>query len=286
MFNKKTWFETLYDNFGQYFSIDRVLYQEKTEYQELIIFENPNMGRIMALDGVIQTTERDEFIYHEMISHVPLIAHGQAKKVLIIGGGDGGVLREVSKHRNIDQITMVEIDEKVISISKEYLPNHSAGSFDDIRFTLKIDDGANFVKHCKDKFNIIISDCTDPIGPGERLFTTNFYQNCAQCLEEDGIFVAQNGVCFLQQEEAVNSYLKLGKYFNDISFYHAAVPTYYGGIMLFSWASQNKILRHIDNDIITARILEEELNCHYYNTAIHKSSFALPQYLLHTLDLM
>ncbi len=136
MAEKKQWHETLHDQFGQYFAVDNVLYHEKTDHQDLIIFENAAFGRVMALDGVVQTTERDEFIYHEMMTHVPLLAHGHAKHVLIIGGGDGAMLREVTRHKNVESITMVEIDAGVVSFCRQYLPNHNAGSYDNPRFKL------------------------------------------------------------------------------------------------------------------------------------------------------
>lgn len=283
MAEKEMWYETLHAGFGQYFSVDNVLYREKTEHQDLVIFENAALGRVMALDGVVQTTERDEFIYHEMMTHVPLLAHGAAKRVLIIGGGDGAMLREVSRHKGIEQITMVEIDAGVVNFCKQYLPNHSAGAYDDPRFNLVIDDGVNFVATCSDKFDVIISDCTDPIGPGESLFTSAFYAGCKRCLNENGIFVAQNGVCFLQQEEAINSHRKLSHYFGDVSFYQAAIPTYYGGIMTFAWASDNPTLRQLDAATLQARFDAAGLTCRYYNPAIHTGSFALPQYLLNAL---
>ncbi len=197
---KKQWHETLHDQFGQYFAVDNVLYHEKTDHQDLIIFENAAFGRVMALDGVVQTTERDEFIYHEMMTHVPLLAHGHAKHVLIIGGGDGAMLREVTRHKNVESITMVEIDAGVVSFCRQYLPNHNAGSYDDPRFKLVIDDGVNFVNQTSQTFDVIISDCTDPIGPGESLFTSAFYEGCKRCLNPGGIFVAQNGVCFYSRK--------------------------------------------------------------------------------------
>ncbi|PWC09892.1 polyamine aminopropyltransferase [Brenneria roseae subsp. americana] len=284
MSQKEIWYETLHANFGQYFSIDRVLYHQKTDHQDLIIFENAALGRVMALDGVVQTTERDEFIYHEMLTHVPLLAHGNAKRVLIIGGGDGGMLREVSRHRSVEHITMVEIDAGVVEFCRQYLPNHNAGSYDDPRFNLVIDDGVNFVNQCSGKFDVIISDCTDPIGPGESLFTSDFYQGCARCLNEGGIFVAQNGVCFLQQDEAVNSHRKLGRYFSDVSFYQAAIPTYYGGIMTFAWASNNAALRQLTAETLRQRFAASGIECRYYNPDVHVGSFALPQYLLNALS--
>ncbi|KAA8996199.1 polyamine aminopropyltransferase [Affinibrenneria salicis] len=284
MSRKEIWYETLHAGFGQYFTIDQVLYHQKTEHQDLIIFENAALGRVMALDGVVQTTERDEFIYHEMLTHVPLFAHGAAKRVLIIGGGDGGMLREVCRHRGVEHITMVEIDAGVVEFCRQYLPRHNDGAYDDPRFHLVIDDGVNFVTQSNEKFDVIISDCTDPIGPGETLFTSRFYQGCARCLNEGGIFVAQNGVCFLQQDEALTSHKKLSHYFSDVSFYQAAVPTYYGGIMTFAWASNRPALRQLPVDTLRQRLAQSKIQCRYYNPDIHVGSFALPQYLLNALS--
>ncbi|MDO6407793.1 polyamine aminopropyltransferase [Pantoea phytobeneficialis] len=284
MAQNEMWYETLHAGFGQYFTVDKELYREKTAHQDLVIFENAAFGRVMALDGVVQTTERDEFIYHEMMTHVPILAHGAAKRVLIIGGGDGAMLREVSRHASIEQITMVEIDAGVVNFCKQYLPNHSAGAYDDARLQLVIDDGVNFVNQTPEKFDVIISDCTDPIGPGESLFTSEFYAGCKNALNLGGIFVAQNGVCFLQQDEAINSHRKLSHYFSDVSFYQAAIPTYYGGIMTFAWASDNPALRQLDSATLQSRFAAAGLHCRYYNPAIHTGSFALPQYLLNALS--
>lgn len=284
MSQNEKWHETLHDGFGQYFTVDKQLYRDKTEHQDLVIFENSAFGRVMALDGVVQTTERDEFIYHEMLTHVPLFAHGDARSVLIIGGGDGGMLREVARHPGVEKITMVEIDAGVVNFCRQYLPSHSNGAYDDPRFTLVIDDGVNFVSQTEHKFDVIISDCTDPIGPGESLFTSDFYAGCQRCLNEDGIFVAQNGVCFLQQDEAVNSHRRLSPYFTDVTFYQAAVPTYYGGIMTFAWASNNALLRQLPAETLKARCQETDIRCRYYTPDIHQASFALPQYLLDALS--
>ncbi|TKI08789.1 polyamine aminopropyltransferase [Martelella alba] len=284
MSQKEIWRETLHDHFGQHFEVGDILFREKTEHQDLIIFENDAFGRVMALDGVVQTTERDEFIYHEMMAHVPLMAHGRAESVLIIGGGDGGMLREVCRHRSVKRIRMVEIDAGVVAFCRRYLPGHSAGAFDDPRFHLTIDDGVEFVGRTDETFDVIISDCTDPIGPGSALFTSAFYQGCARCLNDGGIFVAQNGVCFLQQDELLDSHRKLRRYFADVAFYQAAVPTYYGGIMTFAWASQNPTLRQSDIAVLQTRINASGLACRYYNPAIHVGSFALPQYVLNALS--
>ena len=279
----KTYSETLYDSYGQEFAVDKVYFENKTDHQHLIIFENAKFGRVMALDGIIQTTEADEFIYHEMLTHVPLIAHGNVKRVLIIGGGDGGMLREVCKHESVEQITQVEIDAQVIDMCKEYLPDHSAGSYEDPRVNIVIDDGANYVRECKDRFDVIISDSTDPIGPGDVLFTSEFYANCKKCLTEGGILVTQNGVSFMQMDEVTTTAKRLQPYFVDQSFYGAAVPTYIGGIMTFAWATDNTTLRTETTETITQRFEAKNIKTRYYNPAIHVASFALPQYILDAL---
>jgi len=279
MLVEQRYFETLHPGYGQYFDVDKVLFEQKTEQWHLVIFDNPFFGRVMALDGVIQTTERDEFIYHEMLTHTPLLAHGEAKSVLIIGGGDGGMLREVVKHSAIEQITMVEIDRAVVDMCKEFLPGHSAGAYDDPRVNLVIADGAEFVKNTEQKFDVIISDCTDPIGPGEVLFHSDFYAACKTCLNDGGIMVAQNGVAFMQIDEVTTSQRRLSQYFSDCSFYSAAVPSYVGGIMTFAWASQQAELRQVPLAVISQRFAAAKLNTRYYTPAIHAASFALPRYI-------
>lgn len=278
----KLWHEELYPTAGQFFHPTNVLYHNKTTYQDLLIFENELMGRVMALGGVLQTTERDEFIYHEMMTHVPIMAHGDVKSVLIVGGGDGAALREVCKYPDIERITMVEIDEEIIEISRIYLPKHSAGAFKDKRLSLVIDDGVNYVNNTKERFDVIISDCTDPIGSGEALFTSRFYEGCKQCLMPGGIFVAQNGVCMLQESEIVNTFHKLNTYFKDVAFYQAAVPTYYGGTMAFAWATDNERLRQRSAHEIEQQLQRQkrQMNLRYYNAFIHIGSFAMPQYIL------
>ncbi|MGE9762329.1 polyamine aminopropyltransferase [Pseudomonas sp. PDM20] len=275
--------ETLYDGYGQRFSVDRMLHEVRTEHQHLVIFENARMGRVMALDGVIQTTEADEFIYHEMLTHVPILAHGAAKRVLIIGGGDGGMLREVSKHASVEHITMVEIDGTVVDMCKEFLPNHSQGAFDDARLNLVIDDGMRFVATTTEKFDVIISDSTDPIGPGEVLFSENFYQACHRCLNEGGVLVTQNGTPFMQLDTVRNTAGRMNGLFSDWHFYQAAVPTYIGGSMTFAWGSTNPALRKVDVATLAQRFAASGIQTRYYNPAIHQGAFALPQYVLQAI---
>jgi spermidine synthase len=280
---EQRYFETLHTGYGQYFDIEKILFEQKTDQWHLIIFQNPQFGRVMALDGIIQTTERDEFIYHEMMTHVPLMAHGEAKRVLIIGGGDGGMLREVVKHTRLEHITMVEIDNAVIEMCKAYLPQHSNGAYDDPRVELVINDGARFVNETDQKFDIIISDCTDPVGPGEALFSSDFYAGCNRCLNEGGIFVAQNGVAFMQIAEVKTTQLRLDYDFNDTSFYCAAIPTYIGGVMTFAWASNDPAVRHNDLATIEARFNAANIKTRYYTPAMHLACFALPRYVVDAL---
>ena len=207
----KLFTETLYDAFGQSFRIDKVYFENKTEHQHLMIFHNAALGRVMVLDGVVQTTEKDEFVYHEMMAHVPLFAHGNAKQVLIVGGGDGGMLREVLKHQTVEQVTMVEIDNAVIEMAKQYLPNHSRGAFDDPRANIVIADGMDFVRDTEQTFDVIISDSTDPIGPGEILFTNDFYAQCQRILNPGGVVVTQNGVAFFQLDEVKTTSSRLSR---------------------------------------------------------------------------
>lgn len=278
------WFgEGLYEDdpkvgYQQRLRVDNVLYEQKTDHQELIIFENAFFGRVMALDGVIQTTDRDEFIYHEMIAHVPIFAHGNVKNVLIIGGGDGGVLREVLRHKDL-KCTMVEIDASVVEMSKKYFPNHNAGAFDDPRCNLVIADGLKFVKETGNRFDVIIVDSTDPIGPGEVLFTAEFYEDCQRCLTSGGVLVTQNGVPFFQGEEVSITHERMSPHFKDMSFYVVAVPTYVGGFMTLAWASDNESLRKGSLELISARFEEAAIDTNYYSPEVHMGCFGLPRYI-------
>lgn len=279
----RKWIETLYPGYGQSFSVDEVLFEENSDHQHLLIFRNRHFGTVLALDGILQTTERDEFIYHEMLTHVPLMAHGRAKRVLIIGGGDGGILREVCRHQDVEHITQVEIDQAVIDLAKKYLPNHSDGAFDDPRANIVIGDGFDFVQTTDQRFDVIISDSTDPIGPGEILFTKDFYAGCQRCLNPGGILVTQNGVAFMQTDEVSNTADRLSRLFKDWHFYAAAVPTYIGGIMTFAWASDDAGARATDLGTLQQRWEATGIKTRYYTPELHHSSFALPQYLMDLL---
>lgn len=280
------WFEeTLHPDIGQRFRMERVLYRDRTGLQDLVIFENRVLGRVMALDGVIQTAEGDEFIYHEMLAHVPILAHGRVRRVLIVGGGDGGMLRRCLEHPSVERVTMVEIDRGVVDLSREYLPSISAGAFDDPRTELVIADGCRYVAETAgrpdgDRFDVVIVDSTDPHGPGAVLFTSAFYADCKRCLAPGGVLVTQNGVPFLQPDELTQTWRRRKALFADSSFFMAPVPSYYGGFMAFGWASDDEGLRALAAADIAPRMAAAGLRPRYYTPEIHAGSFALPQYVL------
>jgi len=273
------WFsETLYDDFRQSLLVEKVLFEGRSSFQEVLIFYNPRFGRVLTLDGVIQTTENDEFCYHEMMVHVPLICHGNPNKVLIIGGGDGGILREVLKHPNT-QPTMVELDQSIVEICSRFLPSLSDGAFDNKRADIQFMDGVKFVKEASEQFDIIIVDSTDPIGPGEVLFTEEFYRDCARCLTSTGVLVTQSGVTYMQNLEARQTFQRMKKLFVDPSLFITQVPTYGAGFMTFGWGSHSLLPRATSMLEIDRRFKELSLKLKYYSPALHAASFTLPGYI-------
>jgi spermidine synthase len=273
--------ETLYPGFRLRLKAERILFDSRTDHQHLVIFENPVFGRVMSLDGVTQLTTADEFIYHEMITHLPLLAHGRAAKVLIVGGGDGGSLREALKHPSLDKVTLCEIDQGVIDLSRTHFPDVSDGAFDDPRTEIVIADGTKFVAETDERFDLIAVDSTDPIGPGAVLFTKQFYADCKRCLTPDGILVTQNGVPFMQGGELGDSLNHFRSLFRDASAFMATTPTYVGGPMAYGWATDNLAARRLNRDVIRGRFADAGLKgrTRYYNPDVHIAAFALPNYV-------
>ena len=270
--------ETLHADHAQSLRVGKVLYDSETEHQRIRVFENGFYGRVLTLDDVVQTTQADEFIYHEMLTHVPILAHGSARRVLIIGGGDGGMAREVLRHSAVEQVTIVEIDAGVVAFSKQYLPTLSNGAFDDPRLTLVITDGAEFVRSTADRFDVIIIDSTDPIGPGEVLFTDTFYGRAKRCLNPGGILVTQNGVPFQQGDELTNTMRAFKALFADWGCYLATIPTYAGGPMAFGWGTDGEA-GSLDVATLTQRYAASGITTRYYTPEVHKAAFALPGYV-------
>lgn len=272
--------ETLYPGVEVSYSCDEILYQEKTEHQDLVLFTNPVFGKVLMLDGVTQVTTKDEFIYHEMMSHVPILAHGSAKTVLIVGGGDCGLAEEVLKHPTVERLVQVEIDASVVDFSKEHFGDFNEGVLDDDRFELVIADGMKFAAETDRRFDVVIVDSTDPHGPGEVLFSEEFYRNVHRMLTPGGVLVTQNGVPFLQKDELVTSIERFSRIFKDAAAYIAAIPTYFGGHMTLGWASDNPDLRRQAASLLEERFKAAGFETQYYTPDVHAAAFALPKFIL------
>jgi spermidine synthase len=274
--------ETLYPDWGQRFRVVRELARVRSEFQDIAIFESATHGRVMVLDGVIQITEADEFVYQEMLAHVPLLAHGSAETVLIIGAGDGGVLRRVLQHPNVKRAVMVEIDGEVIRLAREFLPGIAAGAWADKRAEVIVGDGIDYVKRAADgSFDAIIVDSTDPIGVGEALFTDDFYRNCARILTGRGLVVNQCGVPFMQAAELHDTSARRRRFFPHVTAYVAAVPTYVGGFMTLGWAAKDPSLAATPAETIRSRAAEAGIlgTTQYWTPEIHAGAFNLPPYI-------
>jgi spermidine synthase len=274
--------ETLYPEWGQRFLVKRELARVQSDFQDIVVFESYTHGRVLVLDGCIQITEADEFVYQEMLAHVPMLAHGDAKRVLIIGAGDGGVLKRVLQHRNVERAVMVEIDGEVIRLSKEFLPNIAGDAWNDPRAEVLVADGIDYVrKAAASSFDVVIVDSTDPIGVGEVLFTDEFYANVARLLSERGVIVNQCGVPAMQADELRDTSLRRAKSFADISAYVAAVPTYVGGFMTLGWSAKDASLRQVDTATIRQRAEAAGVlgQTQYWTPEIHTGAFNLPPYI-------
>ena len=280
---EKRWIaETLFDDLGfrLSFAVERVLYETQTQHQHLVLFEHKFFGKVLMLDGATQVTSKDEFIYHEMMTHVPILAHGRARDVLIVGGGDCGIAEEVLKHKSVRRLTQVEIDASVVEFSKQHFPEFTRPVLSNSRFDLIIDDGMNYVATTQRRFEVIIVDSTDPQGPGKVLFRERFYRACKRCLAPGGVLVTQNGVPIFQSGELVTSIRRFRKLFADGSCYVAAIPTYIGGHMAMGWASDNPRLRRMPVATISAGYRRTgSFATKYWTPEVHVAAFALPRFI-------
>jgi len=231
------------------------------------------------IDDIVQTTEADEFVYHESMTHIPILAHGKVEKVLVIGGGDGGMIEEVLKHKSVKKVTMVEIDRAVVDIAEQFLPTIHKGAFTDARLELVIADGYEFVKDTAERFDVIIVDSCDPVGPAAILFSEEFYARCKRCLTPGGILATQSGTPFWQAEELTKTHQRLKNHFKDASCFVAAVPLYAGGFMAFGWATDNTDLRSTAQDLLEQRFKAANITTQYYTPAVHRGAFSLPPYV-------
>ncbi|HOJ47919.1 MAG TPA: polyamine aminopropyltransferase [Bacillota bacterium] len=270
------------DNVKFSIRVDKQLFSGKSEFQRIDIFESEEYGRFLTLDGYMMLTEKDEFVYHEMITHVPMAVHPCVKDVLVIGGGDGGVLRELVKYDTIERIDLVEIDKMVIDVCKEYLPS-VACCFDDERLTVYYEDGLKYIRRCANMYDLIIVDSTDPFGPGEGLFTREFYGSCSNALREDGIMVNQHESAFYKNDAIAmqRAHKRIIESFPISRVYQAHIPSYPSGLWLFGFSS---LKYHPVRDMNAKKWNSLGIKTKYYNTNLHRGAFYLPNYIEELLE--
>ena len=274
------WFtENHTDNVRFSIKVNKQLFSGESEFQRIDVFESPEFGRFLTLDGYMMLTEKDEFIYHEMITHVPMAVHPEVRNVLVIGGGDGGTVRELLRYPDIETIDLVEIDEMVVEVSRKYLPQ-TAKCLDNVdgRIRFHYEDGLKFVRHCHDMYDLIIVDSTDPFGPGEGLFTMEFYGNCYKALREDGIMVNQHESPFYENDahSMQRAHKRIVSSFDMCRVYQAHIPTYPSGHWLFGFASKKY---HPLKDFDPKRWRARGIDTRYYTTNLHKGAFYVPAYV-------
>lgn len=260
------------ERFGITAKIKRTLHTEKTEFQQLDMIETEEFGNMLVLDGMVMTTEKDEFVYHEMVAHVPLFTHPNPKHVLVVGGGDGGVIREVLKHPSVEKATLVEIDGKVVEYSKKYLPT-IAGALDDERVDVQIADGFMHIAKSENEYDVIMVDSTEPVGPAVKLFEKGFYEGISKALKEDGVFVAQTDNPWFQQDLIRNVYSDIKEIFPITRVYTANIPTYPSGLWTFTIGSKTKDPLEVSEDRF------HDIETKYYTKDLHKAAFALPKFV-------
>ena len=275
--SKTQWFEEHYPTVKAKLGmeVEQWLHSSKSEFQKIDVFESKGFGRVMLIDDLVMLTEKDEFVYHEMIAHVPVNVHPNPQRVLVIGAGDGGTLRELLKHPEIKSLDLVEIDKMVADVSKQYFPDVACG-YDDDRVECFWEDGVAYVNNCDKEYDIIVIDSTDPFGPGEGLFTTEFYQRCHDLLSNNGILVNQAESPQWTPNYVKGIHSKLSSIFPKFSMYQAFIPTYPSGHWLFGFASKN-----LDpvKDQKANRWKEKNIDTKYYNPEIHAACFALPNFV-------
>lgn len=257
--------------------VTRHLYAKKSDYQQIDIFETPEFGRVLVLDGNVMLTERDEFIYDEMITHVPMAVHSGIRDILVIGAGDGGVVRELTRYDRVRRIDLVEMDPQVVEACREFLPGNAC-RMDDRRVHIYFENALRFIRSRENAYDLIIVDSTDPFGPSEGLFTREFYGSCFNALREDGIMVNQQGSPFYAEDaEAMQrSHKRIVNTFPISKVYQAHIPTYAAGYWLFGFASKKY---HPINDLKADEWQALNLRTRYYTPRLHVGAFALPVFL-------
>ena len=279
------WFTEMHEHDAKFsIQVTEHLYSEKSPYQQIEVYDSKTFGRFLTLDGFMMLTEKDEFIYHDMISHVAMAVNPDIKRILIIGGGDGGTAREVLRYDTVEKVDLVEIDERVVRVCQEYLPQTACKLDSDPRLRLYFEDGLHFVQEMPNQsYDLILVDSTDPIGPGEGLFSYAFYQHCKRILSEDGILINQHESPYYPKDayEMRRSHSKLKATFPIAMVYQFHMPTYPSGHWLFGFASKKY---DPIKDLQADRWNGLGLYTHYYNTDLHKGAFMLPTYVKEGLN--
>lgn len=271
--------ETFHPDWKTSMRADEVLHEVKTDHQDLVIFKNKTWGTVLILDGVFQLSTADEFVYHEMMAHVPLFAHENPKSVLVIGGGDGGVLREVLKHPSLEKATLCEIDRAVIDLSLKHFPEISNGAFNHAKTNVVIADGYKFVQDAKAQFDAIIVDSSEPIGPSAILHTREFFAACKSALKPGGVFVAQNGLPFFFRDHLGGTTRVLASLFKYVAPYFAHQPCYFGGPIAINFATDDVSAATVTSEHLTKRQKDRGISgLKYWTPAAHTGAFALPAY--------
>lgn len=273
--HSELWIEERFKDFyGMRFRVDKVLFSGKSEFQTVDVVETRGHGRMLLNDGLVMVTEKDEFVYHDMIAHVPLFVHPNPKRVLVIGGGDGGTAREALRHKGVEKVVMVEIDKMVVDACREFIPQ-TAACLDDPRLELIIGDGLEYVANNKEPFDVIMVDSTDPIGPATPLFGEGFYRDIAKNLKDDGIVVSQGESPFFHPEVQESMLKILNKVFPMVGLCNFSNLTYPGGLWSFTFASKKY---HPTKDFDAARVEASGLEFNYYNAEIHCAAFCQPEW--------
>lgn len=276
--------ETFHPHWRVRLKADKVLHETKTAHQHLVIFENATWGTVLMLDGVCQLTTSDEFVYHEMMAHVPLMALDRPKRVLVIGGGDGGVLREVLKHPSVKKATLCEIDRTVIDLSLEHYPQIADGALDDPRSDVVVADGLKYVAGTDERFDAIIVDSSEPIGPSAVLHTREFFTDCKRALRDNGVLITQNGLPFLFPEHLAGTTRIFAELFEVAAPYLCTQPCYFGGPFALNWASDDRALLELSEKKLARRQEKRGIETRYWTPAVHRGAFALPAYVQQAID--
>lgn len=270
------WYTEKYDDvLGLTFKIKDILHSEQSDFQKVEVIDTVAYGKMLLLDGLVMTTEKDEFFYHEMISHIPMLSHSNPERILVVGGGDGGTVREVLKHLSVKEVVLCEIDGAVIEVSKKYLPS-IAGKLDDNRVKINVEDAIEYMKRQNKSFDVILIDSTDPMGPGEGLFTEDFYTNVKNALKENGVMAAQSESPIMNQKELglISNLLK--KVFPVVKTYISPMPTYPGSFWSWTFCSETVNPLEIKDEKAAEEI---EKQAKLYNREFHKSVFVLPNFI-------